>query len=345
MRTVCVNTQWASVRREGRVLLVAKKDAPPTRFRVSDLDQLVLMGNITLTPSALDLIMEKGVDTVFLTSTGRYRGRILSGTSSNVTLRLAQFEKLRNGSAFPMARAIVMGKCNNSRVFLQRFIRRHGPTPHLDSAVRAISAATARAQLASTLDEVRGCEGSAAAAYFRAFDDLLKVEGFHFNGRNRRPPMDPVNALLSFCYTLLFNTVESLVRIVGLDPFLGALHAPKNGRPSLVCDLVEEFRAPVVDALIVSALNKKRLHPEDFEDAGPGEPVIIKREAIAVVLELFNARLASKTLYSPQQRKLTYRDIIEQQIRHLARCFLSAASGDSSTTPPSGFPYIPFTLR
>ena len=150
MRTVCVNTQWASVRREGRVLLVAKKDAPPTRFRVSDLDQLVLMGNITLTPSALDLIMEKGVDTVFLTSTGRYRGRILSGTSFNVTLRLAQFEKLRNGSAFPMARAIVMGKCNNSRVFLQRFIRRHGPTPHLDSAVRAISAATARAQLAST---------------------------------------------------------------------------------------------------------------------------------------------------------------------------------------------------
>jgi len=154
------------------------------------------------------------------------------------------------------------------------------------------------------------------------FGGLLRAPGFHFDGRNRRPPMDPVNALLSFGYTILSNAVEAAVSVVGLDAFLGALHAPAAGRPSLVCDLVEEFRAPVVDALVVGAINVAEVTPEDFEDAGPGEPVVVRREALCTVLRLLERRLTSPVHYAPLGKKLPYREVLLQQARHLARVVL-----------------------
>jgi CRISPR-associated protein Cas1 len=335
MRTVCVNRQWASIRREGGRLVVAQTKGDITRIRIQDVDQLVLMGNITVTPTALDLLIEKGIDTVFLTFGGRYRARIVGSLSSNIALRLAQFQRLCDFQAtLSIAKNIVAGKCRNMLAFVQRFARRHGKTDALARTELSIRAAVQRIDLSSDLDQVRGCEGSAAAAYFRAFDDFLRAEGFRFDGRNRRPPLDPVNALLSFTYTLLANTVEATVRIVGLDPYLGALHAMRSGRPSLVCDLEEEFRTPVVDALIVAAINRRVVSLDDFEDAGPGQPVIIKRDALASVVKIYQSRLNSKTTYAPQGKKLTYRQIIEQQVRHFARVMLQEEKS-----------YEPFTIR
>jgi CRISPR-associated protein Cas1 len=145
--------------------------------------------------------------------------------------------------------------------------------------------------------------------------------------------MDPVNALLSLGYTLLANVVEAAVHVVGMDPYLGALHAPEPGRPSLVCDLQEEFRAPVVDALVVAAVNQGVVETGDFEDVGEGEPVVMKREAVRALVRVFERRLARPVLYEPLGKRFTYRAIVEHQVRRLARAVLEAE------------PYLPFRVR
>lgn len=191
-----------------------------------------------------------------------------------------------------------------------------------------------RAPLARELDELRGCEGSGAAAYFRVFGYLVRAPGFEFSGRTRRPPLDPINALLSLGYTFLSNTVETAVQIVGLDPYLGSLHAPETGRPSLVCDLMEEYRAPIVDALVLAAVNRGLIRTDDFEEAGPGEPVLVKRECIGVLAKLYRQRLDGRAAYGASKQALPYREIIEQQVRGFARVML----GKQAT-------YVPFEVR
>jgi len=322
-RTVYLVHDGATLRREGERLRVFVRRDLVKEFPARGLRQLVLMGNITLTPSALDLLVRRGVDVVLLSHRGRYRGRIVSGPSSNVALRMAQYRELSDpGRTLELARRFVHAKISNQRVLLLRHARRHPPTRGLLVARVAMKASLLRLDRASTLDELRGAEGAAAASYFRSFDDLLRAPGFRFDGRNRRPPKDPVNALLSLGYTLLLNVVEAAVQVVGLDPYLGALHAPLSGRPSLVCDLVEELRAPVVDGLVLAAINKQALTPKDFEEQPDGAPVVLPQETLRWFVTLFERRVARGAHYAPFGKRLSYRDIAEQQARKLARDLL-----------------------
>lgn len=322
-RTVYVAHDGATLRREGQRLRVMARRKPVAEVAVHDLGQLVLMGNVVLTPAAMDLLVDRGVDTVLLSHRGRYRGRLVGSLSGNVRLRLAQYRMLtEDAAALDLARRFVAAKIANQRVQLMRSARRHGESDGLARGRIALRASALRLSTCETLDAVRGCEGAASAAYFRAFDAMLRAPGFRFDGRNRRPPMDPVNALLSLGYTLLSNLVEAAVHVVGLDPYLGALHAPVAGRPSLVCDLVEELRAPVVDALVVAALNKGAFKVEDFEDAGEGEPVVLRSETLRWFVTLFERRMERGAHYAPFGKRLPWRDIAEQQARRLARHFL-----------------------
>lgn len=284
------------------------------------LEQVVLMGNVMITPAALDLMLNRGIDTVFLTLHGKYRARLVHGVSPNVKLRVAQYRKLSEPAvAAAIARAIVQGKVRNALTFLQRFARRHGATEGLTAGMAALRATLVRLERCVDLDEIRGCEGAGAAAYFRCFGELIRADGFAFDGRNRRPPMDPVNALLSLAYTLLANAVESAVHVVGLDPYVGTLHAIETGRPSLVCDLMEEYRAVVADPLVVAALNRGAIQVDDFEEAGPGEPVVMRREALSRFVGLFERRLQEEVVYPPTGMRLSFRQILEQQARRFAR--------------------------
>jgi CRISPR-associated protein Cas1 len=190
-----------------------------------------------------------------------------------------------------------------------------------------------RTQEMETLDQVRGCEGRAAAIYFGVFGNLLKNPDFNFTDRNRRPPLDPVNVLLSLGYTLLANAVETAVQVVGLDPYLGALHEVAYGRPSLVCDLMEEYRSVIVDPMVVASVNRRSFTLEDFE-SGDGEPVRFKRAAMRWFLDLFERRVRGTILYPPRGQRVTYRQVIEEQVRLVARYFLG--------TEPS---YAPFLIR
>ena len=319
-RTVYVTHPGAVLRRKGQRLRVVARKRTVADVRLADLERLVLVGNITLTPAALGHLVDRGIDTVLLTQHGRYRGRIVGSSSSNARLRLAQYALTTDPvRLLATARTIVRGKLANQRAFLQRYARRHGDSHNLAVARSSLRAARTRASLVDTLDELRGCEGAGAAAYFRVFGTLLRNEDFTFEGRSRRPPLDPVNALLSLGYTLLHQRVEGTVRAVGLDPWLGTLHAAQAGRPSLACDLVEEFRAPIVDALVVAAINHRSFGPDDFEDAGPGEPVVLRRATVRWLITLFERRLQRKLAYEPRGVRLTWQQLIEQQVRRYAR--------------------------
>jgi CRISPR-associated protein Cas1 len=322
MRTVYVTEDGATLRREGRALHVWTGQKKGTRVPTDELEQLVLVGNIIVTPAALDLLVDKGVDTVFLSHHGRFRGRLTGALSTNVTLRLAQYKLMTTpAEALTLAKTIVAGKTANQRELVLRQGRKltGGITPDLAKCERSMRATEARLGLALTMDQVRGCEGAASAAYFKVLGQFIRAPGFTFDGRNRRPPMDPVNALLSLGYTLLTNAVAAAVEVVGMDPFVGSLHEVSAGRPSLVCDLVEEYRAPVVDRLVLAAVNQGALRPEDFEGTGADEPVVVKREAVRWFVTLFERRMGKQVIYPPLGKKLSWRQIIEAQTRRMAR--------------------------
>jgi len=334
VRTVYVTEPGATLARDGQTLQLRVKREVRATMPVFELEQLVLVGNIVLTPGAIDLLLGRGVDTVFVSRYGRYRGRLVAGDSwRNVGLRFAQYERLGDAAgALALARAVVQGKIRNQRTLLLRHGRRHGRSPELERADIALRAALAHLELATTMDTVRGCEGAAAAAYFGAFGKLLRNSSLRFEGRTRRPPRDPVNALLSFGYTLLSNVVEAAVHTVGLDPYVGALHAVSAGRPSLVCDLVEEFRPCVVDSLVLAMVNQSVLGPEDFVDEDETEGVTMKRDALRYFLELFERRMDKMTAYAPQGRSLPWRQVIVEQVRRLARDFLGGETYEAFVT-------------
>lgn len=333
-RTVYVTSEGAVVRRRGERIRIVSRRKELANIPLAEIYELVLVGNITLTPAALGGLVDRGIDVVMLTHRGRFRGRIHGGVSSNVRLRLGQYDLSRDpAGSLELAKRIVIGKIRNQRAQLMRHARRHGDSDALAVARSSLRAAAMRAERVDSLDELRGCEGSASAAYFRVFGHMLRGERFSFDGRNRRPPLDPVNALLSLGYTLLMNVVEGAVRAVGLDPWLGTLHSPLAGRASLACDLVEEFRAPIVDALVVASINHGAFDPSDFEDVGPGEPVVMKPETVRWMLTLFERRMARRTAYEPLGVKLAWRQIIEQQARRYARHILREDA------------YLPYRMR
>jgi CRISPR-associated protein Cas1 len=280
-------------------------------IRLDDVRQIVVVGNITVTPAALDRLVERAIDTVLLTASGRYRARIGAGLSGHVQLRMAQYKlSSDDGAVRRLATNIVAAKIDNQRTLLQRFLRRYGEPSKLAKAIVAMNAVRIRLGKCTSIDEVRGCEGAAANAYFKAFGNMIRNPAFEFDGRNRRPPVDPINALLSLGYTFLANAVHGILEVVGLDPYVGALHALESNRPSLVCDLMEEFRAPVVDALVVAAVNRGVFGQDDFECVGPGEPVVVKRGTLGTWARAIEQRLSSDTLvYPPAGVRLSFRQI------------------------------------
>lgn len=326
-RSLYLVHRGATLARDGEHLVLRARAEPAVPVHILGIRQLVLVGGIAPTPRAIELLLDRGIDTVWLTSTGRYLGRLVGGPSSSIALRLAQYRALDQPTrALELARAIVEARLRSQARLLHRHARRHGPDDELRRAITALHFNRLRAATACDLDTLRGCEGAGAAAYFSVFGKLLRNPDFRFDGRNRRPPLDPVNALLSLGYTLLTTLVESCLAVVGLDPYLGALHAPQSGRPSLACDLVEEHRVPVVDSLVVAAINRRAFRPDDFEEVGPGEPVVLTRDAVRWMITLYERRIEREHVYPPAGQRLPYREIVLQQCRAFARALQDGAS-------------------
>ncbi len=268
LNTLYVTSQGGYLTREGDTILISNEDSGKLRLPVLNLEGVVCFGNVAVSSSALGLCAEQQIGLSFLTENGRFVARTLGRVHGNVLLRRAHYRLADNpkGSR-DLAVSFVVGKMANARRVLQRFNReRDAPLDTVSAVVDALGQSLFYAEKATCVDELRGIEGDAARAYFGVFNDLIlrPTEEFRFAGRSRRPPLDRVNALLSFVYTLLTHDVRSALESVGLDPCVGFLHADRPGRPSLALDVMEELRPVVGDRLVLSLINREQVKPTGF---------------------------------------------------------------------------------
>ena len=288
MSTLYITQQGALLGKTSERLKVTLKKELLTEIPLLNISQVVLMGRVSITPVALRELATRGIDLCWLTQHGGYVARLQPELSKNSPLRLAQYRAFFDeAQRLELARAFVLGKLANLRRML---VHRGGKLNEVRQAIDQIKSAERAAKTAETLDVVRGREGEGSAAYFSVFGHLIKTEAFSFQGRVRRPPTDPVNALLSFGYTLLMNDIFSSVNLVGFDPYIGYLHAEKYGRSSLPLDLMEEFRPLLVDRMVVACLNTQILTPEHFSHNAPDEACRLSDEGRRIFLEQYDIR-------------------------------------------------------
>jgi CRISPR-associated protein Cas1 len=280
-----------------------KKQSVPAQT----VEQVVLMGNPQVTGDALCYALELGMPVHYLSSFGKYLGSALPGYSRNGQLRLAQYavyndEKRR----LDLVKAIVTGKIHNQHGVLYRHSQPDNP---LKLRKKQVSER-------GTLDEVRGIEGLAAREYFACWQEMLGDKWF-FAGRNRRPPTDPVNSLLSFAYGLLRVQVTAAVHVAGLDPYIGYLHEVHHGQPAMVLDLMEEFRPLVADNLVLSVLHNQEIKPKDFvESLGAYR---LSDGGRKTFLQAFERKMSDEFKHPTFEYRCTYRRAIELQARLLSR--------------------------
>ncbi len=317
MGTVYVNEQGAVVRRDGERLRVTLNREELTSIPLLHLDQLALMGNVQLTTPAATRLLERGVDVVYLSKYGKFRGRLVHSGSKFAQLRHRQLQMASDEQvALAIARAIVVAKVGNQRVVLQRRAER---VPDARRALDGMMQMGRRAEQARSLDSLRGFEGKAGAFYFEAMRALLPPK-WGFEKRAYHPPPDPANSLLSFGYTLLLKDVTAAIQIAGLDPYLGFFHALGYDRPALALDLMEELRPVIVDSMFLDIVAKKRLLPNDFKRTrNPQCPCSLGEAGVRVVIEQYEQRLQTPVVHPLARGQTTYRRAVELQARQLAR--------------------------
>jgi CRISP-associated protein Cas1 len=263
MSTLYITQQDTVLRKVDERLKVTSNGQTLLDIPLIKVSQVVAFGRVTVTAATVATLMEHSVDLCYLSEHGRYIGRLEPRFSKNSLLRVEQwraaFDERRK---LTIARQCVLGKLANMRVMLLRANREEG-RPELTSAIERLKEAERAAEACQNLDTLRGYEGEGSAAYFSVFEYLIKQD-VAFPGRVRRPPTDPVNAMLSFGYTLLYNDLHSACNIVGFDPYVGYLHADRYGRANLALDLMEEFRPIVIDSVVLTCVNKRIIQKDDF---------------------------------------------------------------------------------
>lgn len=270
LNTLYVTTPEAYLSKDGTNVVVSVKQNEVFRIPALNIQAIVTFGYQGASPGLMRLCAENGISLSFFSPTGKFVARIQGPVSGNVLLRKQQYDLSSDGmAALGIAKAMIGGKIFNSRVALRRFVRDYPQSEDIETVDKASDKLqyllTKSGQVAST-DELRGIEGEVAAIYFSVLPKLVihQKEEFRFEGRNKRPPLDPFNAMLSFGYTLLTSEVASALEGVGLDPAVGFLHTIRPGRASLALDMIEEFRSYLVDRLVLSLINRKQITRSDF---------------------------------------------------------------------------------
>ncbi|MBU4365524.1 MAG: type I-C CRISPR-associated endonuclease Cas1c [Kiritimatiellae bacterium] len=276
LNTLFVTTQGAYLCHEGESVLVKVEKETRLRVPLHMLGGIVCFGQVACSQPLMGLCGERGVLISFLTEHGRFLARVQGPVSGNVLLRREQYRQAeRPDASAAIARAVVLGKVANCRTVLQRATRDHAEKigrDEIEVATRRIGHLLKELEEPLPVDTLRGKEGDAANTYFGVFNHLIiaQKEAFFFHARSRRPPLDNMNALLSFLYTLLVHDASAALESVGLDPQVGFLHVERPGRPSLALDLIEEFRPFLADRLALSLVNLRQLQGKDFEKTESG---------------------------------------------------------------------------
>jgi CRISPR-associated protein Cas1 len=275
LNTLYISTQGAYLHKDGETIVV-EIDGAKKHFPIHTIGGIVCFGNILVSPFLMGFCAERGVAISFLTEHGKFLASVRGTVNGNVLLRREQYRMADNEECSRnVAANIVRGKLYNSRVVLNRVLRDHENKVDAD-AIRQTSMRfdyfIKKISQATNIDEICGFEGEAAAEYFAVFNNLIleQKEDFLFTVRSRRPPLDEINAMLSFAYTILAHDIRSALESVGLDPQVGFLHKDRSGRHSLALDLMEEFRSVIADRLVLSLINRKQVNKKGFEKSAGG---------------------------------------------------------------------------
>ncbi len=299
LNTLYVTTQGAYLAKDGETVLVRVEQENRLRVPIHTLGGIVCFGQISCSPPLMGFCAENTVAVSFLTEHGKFLARVQGPVSGNVLLRREQYRRSDEevGSA-AIARSVVQAKVANCRTVLLRAARERNGSAELEEAAGRLARTLQMLEIPESVELIRGLEGDAARTYFSAFDHLITVskEDFFFRERSRRPPLDNVNALLSFLYTLLAHDVAGALEAVGLDPAVGFLHRDRPGRAGLALDLMEELRPVLADRLALSLINRRQIQANGFKST----------EAGAVLME---SETRKEVLLAWQKRK-------QEEIRH-----------------------------
>ncbi|WP_457809332.1 type I-C CRISPR-associated endonuclease Cas1c [Kushneria sp. EE4] len=338
LNTLYITTDGAWMKKEGANIVMQVDGKERARLPIHMLESLVCFGRVLVSPPLMGFCAEQGVTITHLSPQGKFLARIEGPVSGNVLLRRTQYRVSDNHErCIEVVRSFLIGKVHNQRAVLARGLRDYGakleegPRLQLEQARKRMSRIARNLLHAESTDTLRGLEGEAAQVYFSIFDHLIRHdgEGFRFNGRNRRPPRDRINALLSFFYTLLTHDCRSALEGVGLDPAVGFLHRDRPGRPSLALDMAEEFRPLLGDRLALSLINRRQLREKDFAVAESGGVTLTD-----------DARKTVLTAYQERKREELHHAFIDEKspigmLPHLqAQLLARHLRGDLDAYPP-----------
>lgn len=319
-----VQAHHAKVAKKGELLEISVDDKTATQVRLLDVSQLVLMGNIYVTTPCMQELMKRGIPITWHSYGGWFFGHTIGTGHKNVELRTAQYQaSFDPQSCLHIAKGLVRTKILNARTLLRRNWRSDDKQ---DAPFDELKRDAAQALKASDLQTLLGVEGAAASRYFGRFQQMIKCDSdekslaFDFTRRNRRPPTDPVNALLSYAYSLLTRTWTVTLTAVGFDPYRGFYHQPRYGRPALALDMMEPFRPLIADSSVITAINNGEVRPSDFINAAGS--VALTNDGRKRFIAVFERRLSQEITHPLFGYKVSYRRILEIQARLLGRYLL-----------------------
>lgn len=327
LNTLYVTTEGAWVHKDGENAVIKVEGEEVGRIPIHLLGGIVCFGAMGVSPPLMGHCAQNGVRISFLSRTGRFLARVEGPVSGNVLLRRSQYRATDDEEvSAALARNLIVGKLLNQRTVIRRAIRDHGESlsfdarERLDACSQRLSSAARHATRTYTVDGLRGIEGDAARAYYGVFQDLVRSEdgAFKFSKRSRRPPLDPMNALLSFLYTLLVHDCRSALETTGLDPAVGFLHRERPGRPSLALDLMEELRPVLADRIALSLVNRRQVTGGDFKTAISGA-VTMSDDARKAVLVTYQERKKTEIVHPFLREKVTLGLVVFLQATLLVR--------------------------
>ena len=330
LNTLYVTRQETYLHKENNTIIIKQGSEKLAQFPALAIGNILCFGLVTVSPPLMGFCGEQGIGLSFYTEFGKFLVRIQGKQSGNVLLRRIQYRWADDAEkSLAVSRIIIGAKIANSRSVLMRHIRNYGENATVDLAINRLANALRRCGTSRDLDSLRGIEGEAAAIYFSVFNHLLRISELIFSGRERRPPCDPVNALLSFTYTLVTHDCASALQGVGLDPYVGFLHRDRPGRVSLALDMLEEFRPGFVDRFVLTLFNRGEIKITDFQKEASGA-VRLKEEARKTLFSAFQAKKQEEIMHPYFQEKVPFGLLPHCQAMLLARHM----RGDTEFYPP-----------
>ena len=319
MATLYLTDQGTTVYKEHLRFVVGMAPGGKLEIPIREIERILVFGNIQLTTQVLGACLQEGIPVLFLSQSGYYRGHLCSLNPLHLDSEIIQIQKHKEESfQRETCRSIIRGKLLNSKQLLLRLNRKR-KVAAVTQAIEGIAADLASLERVQQIDQLRGYEGIGAARYFPAWGELITNPEFSFNKRVRHPPTDPVNALLSFGYTILHNNVLSLIIAEGLSPYFGNLHYGEDRKPYLAFDLIEEFRSPIVDSLVLRVVNKNSLRPSDFEPLHSSRGIYLTQSARQTFLRQLEIQMNEEVSHPDLKSPVTYRQAIQLQIRRYKR--------------------------